>query len=246
MTQLGICGVWVHHPSRDERKVEHELGREMVVTRSRLDTQLAAKPKKIKFNDDDTINESEYNTAEENETVNDEPNGSESSASESDSDEAPEEESTSTAKSALIDEQRRQKALRRQVMEEQKHLRRLQDQHNKQQQELKRSRSQTEKQIELPEFLPDDIMTDIQTLGVNDEYTEKKNTYKKFDDEKDIRALKIEKLKALKKSRSAAIQKGPVRVQVHTTINKKQVPMAERKIVGSRDKWLHRKSLNRK
>lgn len=220
----------------------------MVVTRSRLDTQLAAKPKKIKFNDDDTINESEYNTAEENETINDEPNGSESSASDSDSDEAPEEESTSTAKSAIIDEQKRQKALRRQVMEEQKHLRRLQDQHNKQQQELKRSRSQKEKQIELPEFLPDDIMTDIQTLGVahNNESTEKKNTYKKFDDELDIRALKIEKLKALRKARSMAVQKGPVRVQVHTTINKKQVPMAERKIVGSRDKWLHRKSLNRK
>lgn len=233
-------------PSCDEAKSRAQLGREMVVTRSRLDTQLAAKPKKIKFNDDDTINESEYNTAEENGDVNDEPNGSETSASESDSDEAPEEESTSTAKSAVINEQKRQNALRRQVMEEQKHLRRLQDQHNKQQQELKRSRSQKEKQIELPEFLPDDIMTDIQTLGDSNESTEKKNTYRKFDDEIDIRALKIEKLKALKQARSTAVQKGPVRVQVHTTINKKQVPMAERKIVGSRDKWLHRKSLNRK
>lgn len=224
----------------------------MVVTRSRLDTKAVGVPKKIKFNDDDTMNDSDYDTAQENDAGDDHETSTlkrEKSESESasDSDDAPEEESTSTARDKVITEKKRQEQLRRQVTEEKKNLRRLQDEHNKRQQELKRRRNQEEKE-ELPEFLPEDIMADIHrpSAEIKDKITPQPNNYKRFNDEDDIRAMKIAKLKALKKARTMPVEKGPVRVQVHVDSNKRYAPVAEQKIVGVRDKWLQRKSLKKK
>lgn len=175
------------------------------------------------------------------------------SDSESDSDEAPEEESTSKAKQDLLlrDAQRKEAEAEKRRIEREK--RKQQDLYNKQQQEEKKlrqeQRQREEKHLELPELLPEDILNAVSEPTVTQE-SKPVSKHIRLDDielTKDIKKqMKLEKLKQLKASNKATVKKGPVRVQVLSNSKLDRVPPKTDKIFNSRDKWLKRKSLNKK
>lgn len=181
--------------------------------------------------------------------------------SESD-DEAPEEESTSKSKQAILDteKQKREQLVKEKAAQREKR-RELDSRYAAQQQQRKAEQEEKERQQhqeqqkyqEIPDYLPDDILEDI-TSGILQQNQEESNTVKKgkhirLDLEEDKKLKLITKLKEIKQRKSMAIEKAKgvfVKVQLNQNKVGKVVPKAEKKIVGSRDKWLKRKSLNRK
>lgn len=200
----------------------------MVVTRSHT-------PKKTKFSDDGEPAFVEVKSAS--------PEIEEDGSSDSDSDsDAPEEESTSRSKSSIVSQQK--EALRLQKAEKlrQKEKRKEQDLQNRAQQEQKRQRIQKH---ELPEFLPEDLFEDEE----QDEETPVAPRTHLRTEELDAaakREAKIEKLKAIRNAKNTVVKRGPVHVQVSSFGGRKSVPVAEEKIVGVREQWLNRESLNKK
>ncbi|RCK67744.1 Bud site selection protein 21 [Candida viswanathii] len=208
----------------------------MVVTRSQ------SQPIRKKFTDDDFIDE-EIVPREEAEEE-------ESEEEEESDDDAPEEESTSRAKEdALVKEKQRQEE-EADLERQRKERRRALDLRNKQQQEEKKKKKINLKKqpIELPEFLPDDIESIMkqQESDVVVSVPQSKHIRLDEDAKADRKAILEEKLRQLKQKKKTAVKKGPVFVQVQANSNKKIVPKSESKIVKNRDKWLHRKSINRK
>ncbi|CAI5758493.1 unnamed protein product [Candida verbasci] len=218
----------------------------MVLTRSQAHE--LRKPKKIKFDgDEDDIIEKELSVddVEENEKEDEEKeNAEEEDEEDDDSDEAPEMESTSKSKNEIIAREREAELQQQELKRLEKEKRKSLDKRNKQQQELKRKQKQ-----ELPEFLPDNIESIINADNVKEESEEDvvvvpKNKHFKLDDD---RLSKLEeKLRQIKQDKKKAqiIRKGPVHVAV---LDKKPlVPKSEYKILKNKDKWLNRKSINRK
>ncbi|ABN64854.2 predicted protein [Scheffersomyces stipitis CBS 6054] len=215
----------------------------VVTTRSRS----AKVPTKIKFSEaDNSLNEVEYHTAEENEEEEEE------SSSEDSDDDAPEEESLSTAKQDIINKQKKQKELEAQRRKEERERRRELDLKNKEQKSKKKEREQPQQEEnELPDFLPDDLIEAIENDGLLAAHTQSKHLKVQDFEEMDQKLLrqkiKQEKLRAIKLSKKLSVNKGPVQVKVQSfNSNKKLVPKSESRIVKSKDKWLKRKSLNRK
>lgn len=210
------------------------------------------KAKKIKFLDledegfvtaeEDAEEDAEEITPEEEKEVDSESE----SDSDSDSDDAPEEESTSTSRQAIIEQQKEAFKIRQEKNRQERERRRQLDLQNKQQQEEARKTKKDRVQEEMPEYLPTDL------LESDDEETTTKIQPKHIkldkEDEKEIRKqMLMKKLGERKKERQSSIKKGPVNVQVQTFNSKKKVvPVAENKIINSREQWLKRKSLGKK
>lgn len=220
--------------------------------------------KKIKFSEEDEDEVGEIpQPVLEPVVLEEEDEGDDSS---SDSDEAPEEESTNKSKQAVLEtekqlreqivqqraserEKRRELDLRyaaqqQQRKAEQEKLAKEQDQQQQQQQ-------QQDKQ-EIPDYLPDDLLDDITSGKIQQKQKQNslpKGKHVRLDVEEDKRLQLIAKLKQIKQSKSKAVEKAKgvfVKVDQNQGRIGKVVPKAEKKIVGSRDKWLKRKSLNRK
>lgn len=127
--------------------------------------------------------------------------------------------------------------------------------HREQQQKKKES---TKIQEDLPEFLPEDIFDDIEEEEEEQEQEIaaakgkhlKLQDFEEFDKRALAKQIKEEKLKQLKLRKKLIVKRGPVHVKVTSIssqqVNKKLVPVAENKIVNSRNKWLKRKSLGKK
>ncbi|KAG7194272.1 uncharacterized protein KQ657_004999 [Scheffersomyces spartinae] len=227
--------------------------------------------KKLKFNEDGELSPSEdYHTADEvpsqsealgEEQVSESESNS-GSDSDSDSDDAPEEESTTGARKAVVLKQRAEAQRAQDLKNKEKEKRRQIDLRNKEQQELKRAKEQSQVQetqtLEqyhgqaLPDYLPEDMFDSLHDEEVGQDHVTKpktKGTHKKFsDDLKEMkRQLKMEKLKKLRMAKHETVRKGPVHVQVASFGGKsKTVPKLEVKILDTREKWLKRKSVNRK
>lgn len=222
------------------------LKRQMVLTRSQTHYK---QPIKKKFTDDDFSDEEkvsplspvqpedDYLSEEEEEEDDDD-----------DSDDAPEEESTSKARSDILSEQKRLQQVEAELKKQEREKRKALDLRNTQQQQMKKSKQKSNPStapIELPEFLPDDI-----TSIINQPVEELKPRHIRLDEieaspKLDKKSLLEEKLRLLKAKKKVAIKKGPVHVKIQS-FNSKVVPRSESKIVKNRDKWLHRKSVNRK
>lgn len=227
--------------------------------------------KKFKFNDEGELSPSEdYHTADEVPSQNEKNTAEEDdqetseSDSDSDSDDAPEEESTVGARQKVAAKQLAEAKKAQALKNEEKEKRRQIDLRNKEQQEIKRAKEQQKEEEkeaaassidpqddELPDYLPEDMFDSLH--NDNDDLQnivpKKKGTHKKFsEDLKEIkRQLKIEKLKKLRMAKQDTVRKGPVHVRVAAIGGKnKIVPKLEVKILGTRDKWLSRKSVNRK
>lgn len=219
----------------------------MVLTRSQTHYK---QPIKKKFTDDDFSDEEkvspllpvqpedDYLSEEEEEDDDDD----------DDSDDAPEEESTSKARSDILSEQKRLQQVEAELKKQEREKRKALDLRNTQQQQMKKSKQKSNPStapIELPEFLPDDIASII-----NQPVEELKPRHIRLDEieasqKLDKKSLLEEKLRLLKAKKKVAIKKGPVHVKIQS-FNSKVVPRSESKIVKNRDKWLHRKSVNRK
>jgi U3 small nucleolar RNA-associated protein 16 len=226
----------------------------MVVTRSGASTRKDAV--KIKFNEDGENPEGEFHTADEGEDSgepskeiaedeedeDDEDSQGNDSESDSDSDDAPEEESTAGARKEVLKKQQEQIEIQQEKKKAEREKRKRQDEYNKQQKQSKKPKVDVE---QLPEFLPEELIESLET----EEHQTPKNTHIRLDieDEKELRRqAKLEKLANIKKLKSASVKMGPVNVKVQSFNSKKTVPKAESKIVNSREKWLKRKSLNKK
>lgn len=207
----------------------------MVVTRSQ------SKPIKKTFTDDDFIDEEIVPQEQEVEEKEDEEEEEEEESDESD-DEAPEEESTSKAREDILLKEKQRQDEEAELEKQRKERRKALDLRNKQQQELKKSKQK--KPIELPEFLPDDI----ESIMNQSQVPEVKAKHIRLDEDikPDRKSILEEKLRQLKQKKKVAVKKGPVYVKVQGNMNKKVVPKSESKIIKNRDKWLNRKSINRK
>ncbi|RCK55137.1 hypothetical protein Cantr_04831 [Candida viswanathii] len=208
----------------------------MVVTRSQ------SHPIRKKFTDDDFIDDEIVPREEAEEEEEEEEEESD------DDDDAPEEESTSRAKEdALVKEKQRQEE-EAELERQRKERRRGLDLRNKQQQEEKKKSNLKKQPIELPEFLPDDIESIMKQQGSDAVVSVPQSKHIRLDEDvkADRKAILEEKLRLLKQKKKTAVKKGPVFVKVQANTNKKVVPKSESKIVKNRDKWLHRKSIDRK
>ncbi|SGZ57203.1 CIC11C00000002733 [Sungouiella intermedia] len=191
----------------------------MVVTRSGRSTRETAK--KIKFTDDGEMPEQvEVFSVESTREPEEQPQEESEEESDSDSDEAPEAESISTSKQALIQKQ-------------------------KEQEQLKQDLRKQEREQELPDLLPEEALE-----SDHEEETKKGKHLRSEDFEKEHAAMrkkmKLEKLRLIKEQRKAALNKGPVVVQVQSFNSKKQAPRAEKSILDSKKAWLERASLGKK
>lgn len=213
----------------------------------------APKNKKIKFDDDDDDDESIPNEVEEIQDQNDIgeiEEDSEDDLEDEDSDEAPEEESTSAAKEQLIAKQKQEQQRQAELAKEAKERRKLQNERFKQQQLEKKQREMAKQQStvqELPEFLPDDIASILEKPQLE---LEIKAKHIRLDDPSFhlLKKQQIEqKLRELKRSKVKGVKKGPVYVKTQTFgAPVKVVPRSEGKILKNKQKWLLRKSINRK
>lgn len=211
----------------------------MVLTRSQ-----AHQPIKKKFTDDDFSDEENINplSPAQPEDIH---LSEEADDSDSDSDDAPEEESTSKARSKILLEQKKLQQAEAELKKQEREKRKALDLRNTQQQLLKKSRQS----LELPEFLPDDVASIINQPAKALESNLKPKHIRLDDIEPspklDKKTLLEEKLRLLKAKKNVALKKGPVHVKIQS-FNSKVVPRSESTIVKNRDKWLHRKSVNRK
>ena len=212
----------------------------MVLTRSQ-----AHQPIMKKFTDDDFSDEENINPLSpvQPEDIH---LSEEADDSDSDSDDAPEEESTSKARSEILLEQKKLQQAEAELKKQEREKRKALDLRNTQQQQLKKSRQSP---FELPEFLPDDVASIINQPAKALESNLKPRHIRLDDIEPspklDKKTLLEEKLRLLKAKKNVALKKGPVHVKIQS-FNSKVVPRSESKIVKNRDKWLHRKSVNRK
>ena len=237
-----IC-VCLKNVMRSEMRLEkqvHSNQEIMAVTRSK---DIPVVGKKIKFLDEDLNGNDDYHTAEEVAIK------SQSENDESDSDDdAPEEVSTSTAKQSIIEKERKQREIELKSREADREKRREKDLQNKLQKQSKKEKKQSRKveEVDLPEFLPEDIFESLESAQSSGKHLKVKEL-DEIDQKLMRQKMKEEKLKSIKNSKKLSIKKGPINVQVQSfNINKKVVPRAEAKIVDAREKWLKRKSLNKK
>lgn len=202
---------------------------------------------------DELSNDHHNNNDNDNDNDNDSDDGSGS-----DSDEAPEEESTSQAKQALLQREAQLKQKEAETKRIEREKRKQQDLYNQQQQQQKKlkqlQREQLEKsqQPELPDLLPEDILRSLSS-GEDSKLTPSVSKHTRLDDNDDSewttdlkKQVKLEKLKQLKASNKASIKKGPVHVKVLANNKLGKVPPKSDKILHTRDKWLKRKSLNKR
>lgn len=222
----------------------------MVLTRGSLKL-LSKQPSKIKFLDNETsTNDIEYHTAEEDKSVDNIENSSSNNLedeSESDSDEAPEEESLTSSKQRIINVQKEQLKIEQELKKQEKEKRRQKDLQYKKQQEDKRVKRFNDD--DLPELLPEDIFESLEEEEVAvPQHASKHLTSKDFEDQERIlrQKLKEKKLEQIRKQKKLSIKKGPVHVKVQSLNSKKMVPVSESKILNVKNKWLKRKSLNKK
>ncbi|KAI5959068.1 uncharacterized protein KGF55_005558 [Candida pseudojiufengensis] len=232
--------------------------------------QVVKKNKKIKFNDDgDNINESQNGGDQEVIEVEDVSDSEEDdivSDSESDSDEAPEEENVSSSKSKIIEEQQKLKQLELKRQQQIKEQRKLTNERNIKQKKAKQLQEQKEKEakakavakeqeerqknlpIELPEFLPENIILKSSTSSSQPQPKHLKEEDFKLIERERTKKLKLEtKLRLLKQKNSGgAIKKGPVYVKIQNMGRSIIVPKSENKILKNKHKWLNRKSIVRK
>lgn len=216
----------------------------MVVTRSGRSTKETAK--KIKFTEDGDLPENvEVFSVESTKEPEEAPQVSNDSESDSDSDEAPEAESLSTSKQALLEKQKNEAKLQQDLRKQERERRKQRDLQFKQQQEAKKEKiKQLAEAEELPDLLPEEAFesdsegpTARKHLRAEDLEKEHAEIRKK---------MKLEKLRMLKEQRKLALKRGPVVVQVQSFNSKKQVPRAEQSILDSKRAWLERASLGRK
>lgn len=200
--------------------------------------------------DETSINLQAENGSEESEQ--EQPNEDESD-SDSDSDEAPEEESTGAAKSEILEKEKQRKESEQEKKRIEREKRRQQDAYNQQQQQLKRENEEkarakeSQQQDNLPELLPSDIIEAANNTSLSkDKIKTGKHTILEDMDLTMKKQIKLERLKQLKRLNKPEVKKGPVLVKVLNTHNKNKVPKSESKIIGAKDKWLKRKSLNKK
>ncbi|EGW31210.1 uncharacterized protein SPAPADRAFT_56102 [Spathaspora passalidarum NRRL Y-27907] len=212
----------------------------MAVTRSQ------DKAKKIVFEDNEDEEESvEIEARQEEEDK--EPESEEESESESESDdEAPEEESTNKTKQEVLAQQKKREQEQKAQKNAERERRRQLDLRNKQQQESKKATKIEEEA--LPDLLPDDIMDILSTPEPEETQSKIKGKHIRLDEVELDKKKEIEdKLRKIKLQKKMALKKGPVHVQVQKFGKKSEVvPKSENKIIASRDKWLKRKSVNRK
>lgn len=216
----------------------------MAVTRSHDVPKVG---KKIKFLEDDFAGNDGRHTVEEEDVKSQSEDIESNSDSEDDLDDAPEEESTSTAKQSIIERERKQRELEQKAREADREKRREKDLQNQLQQQSKKQKklARKEDEEELPEFLPEDIFEPVESQPSGKHL--KAEELDEIDQKLMRQKMKEEKLKSIKNSKKLSIKKGPINVQVQSfNINKKVVPRAEAKIVDAREKWLKRKSLNKK
>ncbi|RLV91014.1 hypothetical protein JA1_004190 [Spathaspora sp. JA1] len=214
----------------------------MAVTRSQ------DKAKKIVFEDNDE-DEQELTAQDHVNTKQSEDEDSEleSEEDEDSDDEAPEEESTRKTEQDILNQQKKKE---QQVIAEKKaerERRRQLDLRNQQQKQQSKKVQSLEEQA-LPDLLPDDIMDILSTPEPQTPQSKIKGKHIRLDDVEVDRKKEIEdKLRKIKLQKKLAVKKGPVHVQVHNFGNKATVvPKSESKIIASKDKWLKRKSVNRK
>lgn len=218
---------------------------DMVVTRSGRSTRETAK--KIKFTDDGEMPEQvEVFSVESTREPEEQPQEESEEESDSDSDEAPEAESISTSKQALIQKQKEQEQLKQDLRKQERERRKQQDLVFKQQQEAKKAKlKELAAAEELPDLLPEEALE-----SDHEEETKKGKHLRSEDFEKEHAAMrkkmKLEKLRLIKEQRNAALNKGPVVVQVQRFNSKKQAPRAEKSILDSKKAWLERASLGKK
>lgn len=215
------------------------------------------KNKKITFDDDgESIPNEELEETEDQDglgELEEELGEEEEEDDDDDSDEAPEEESTSAAKERLIAKQKREQQRQAELAKQAKERRKLQNERFKQQQLEKKQKElekkQTEVDQELPEFLPDDIESILHN-DQNQSSLQVKPKHIRLDvpGAHLLKKQQIEqKLRDLKKNKLSGVKKGPVYVKTQTFgAAVKVVPRSESKILKNKQKWLHRKSVNRK
>lgn len=225
------------------RRSQHDKLADMVVTRSGRSTRET--PKKIKFTEDGDLPENGAVVGVESTIEPEKPEESDEE-SDSESDEAPEAESISTSKQALIQKQKEQQQLKLDLRKQERERRKQQDLVYRQQQEAKRAKlKELATAEELPDLLPEEALE-----SDKEEETTGGKHLRAEDLEKEHAAmrkkLKLEKLRAIKEQRTAALMKGPVVVQVQSFNSKKQAPRAEQSILDSKRAWLERASLGKK
>ncbi|CCC70924.1 hypothetical protein NCAS_0G00370 [Naumovozyma castellii] len=185
--------------------------------------------------------------------------------SDSDDDDAPEEEGTSNAKESVESEiKKREEALK---LEQQlaKEKRRKQDTKFKEQQhekklrekeeEEERQRLQQQHQEENLEELPQDFFSKLENSEAISQVSKTLPTrinFNEIDGNDYLPEVKKELAKkrknTLKKLRATTLNKGPVSVSLlpSSTSSRVMAPKRENGIMKSKDKWLKRRSINRK
>lgn len=213
----------------------------MVKTRS--GKRIGAEPKKIKFLDDGKA--PQFSVAPKAPAIQPE------SEEETDSDEAPEEDSTSQSREAALNKIKERELADLELKRQAKERRKLKDLQFAEQQLAKRRRLQELALAEqLPELLPEELFQKPDTS----EPGSKKHVR---EDELDLqhqrqaealrKQAKLEKLRKLKELKTSAVQKGAVHVRVLASDNGvRKAPVAEQRVLQSKEDWMHRKSLAKK
>ncbi|KAK6460160.1 U3 snoRNA associated-domain-containing protein [Scheffersomyces coipomensis] len=234
------------------------------VTRSQVKSD--RKPTKIKFSDEgNSLNDIEYHTAEEevadvdeeedDEDEDDIEEDSEEEDEDSD-DEAPEEESTKVSEKQIEAKIKKQKEADALSKKAERERRKQLDLKYKEQQESKRQKIEESKpasshieQEELPDFLPEELLETVnnQPIIPNGKHLRIRD-FEEIDEKLIRQQLMKDKLQKIKLAGKTSMVKGPVHVKVQSfgSTKNKLVPKSESKILKSRDKWLKRKSLNKK
>lgn len=223
----------------------------MVRTRSQTERK---KPKKTKFDDsDDLLMENHEETMTSDITppsTNAQDRDTNLDSDPESDDEAPEEESTAAAKDAVLQKARIEQEIILEAKQAQREKRRKLAERNNLQQEMKREKHQDAQKVsnQLPDFLPDDLVQEFKNQSTQISNLHLKVRELDIMEQKAARQrLMEEKLSKIKDRKSMAVQKGPIKVKVQSFGDElRKVPMADPKVIRLREKWLQRRSLNRK
>ncbi|AMD21045.1 HEL236Cp [Eremothecium sinecaudum] len=179
----------------------------------------------------------------------------------SDDDEAPEEEGLSVAKNSVEDSYKKQQIALKVEREQLKEKRKRQNQRFAEQQELKRQKHEEDKKHSLL-MLEEELKENVEEL--NEEFFDElesqpqkvsviptKINFNDIDESytEDVRTeLKKQKRKTLKSIRKTTVKRGPVQVSLLSSLKERQTlaPKKEDKVLKVKDKWLRRRSINRK
>ncbi|CCK72818.1 Bud21p KNAG_0L01990 [Huiozyma naganishii CBS 8797] len=176
----------------------------------------------------------------------------------SDSD-APEEETQDATRRDLQSQEDGAREARRREQQALREKRREQDKLFREQQELKRQRQKHDESVgdDEVEELPEEFIQRVQETraAVADATAAAaENKHINFHDlettddleRETVQQIKRAKKRSLKSLRRAAVNKGPVTVQLLDSAAEKRPPKRETQIMATRDRWLKRKSLRRR